>query len=105
MNKRFLISALLLSACQSATMETTGADHLSAPQTDRRPVFAPSTVLPEADPLVKMAEHLAAEYESGRRDFPAMSTDPRESVSPATLAMLTQLAERLAAREESRHVH
>lgn len=83
-------AALLLCACEQ------GETRMTSPDAAAEDARALASVPAEAARLAEMANRLAAEYESGVRDFPPMSADPRASVSPETLRMMIATADRLA---------
>ncbi|MBB4635187.1 hypothetical protein [Longimicrobium terrae] len=95
-----MATVLLLAACQP----------VAAPETDKpvaaldgNPALTASPRTADQQKLMEIAERLAAEYESGRRPFPAMSADPRDSVSPESLRVMEETANRLATAYDGRN--
>jgi hypothetical protein len=86
-------TALLLGACEQAGPPATSPQAVGAAVVE--PGVA-AAVSPEAVRVSDIATRLQAEYNSGARDFPPMSRDPRESLSPETMQMMVATAERLA---------
>lgn len=86
---RVAFAALLLGACEQA----------GPPATSPRAAVEPegaAAVSSQAAHLSAIATRLQAEYNSGARDFPPMSADPRDALSPETMQMMVATADSLA---------
>jgi hypothetical protein len=86
---RVASAALLLAACEQPGPPAT------SPQAAVEPESA-ATVSAQAAHVSAIAGRLQAEYNSGARDFPPMSADPRDRLSPETMQMMVATADRLA---------